>query len=362
MARKSVGYVHMEWTCPNCGTRNKGTDKVCTQCATAQPIDVEFEQVAQEELIEDEALIAKAKAGPDIHCPFCGTRNPATAVKCQNCFGDLTESVARQRGTVVGKHRTKPVPDIICDYCQTANPGTATTCSNCLRPLNKPQPTPKPKKATPKALPARRSKPPIWLYIILGAVVLGCGTLFFLSQQRSETVGSVTDVEWQRTIIVEGLVPVSRETWLDEVPSAAEVGMCRDEVRYTSQQPQPNSREVCGEPYTVDTGTGIGEIVQDCEYLVYDDFCTYTVDEWQVVGEYAESGVDFAPFWPALSLDATSEREAEQEERYEVILRGDGRSYAYHPRTLEEYLQFEIGSDWILEINGLNNVTDIRPR
>ena len=69
MARKSVGYVHMEWTCPNCGTRNKGTAKLCVNCATAQPADVEFEQVAQETLIEDEALIAKAKAGPDIHCP-----------------------------------------------------------------------------------------------------------------------------------------------------------------------------------------------------------------------------------------------------------------------------------------------------
>lgn len=70
MARKTVGYVKMEWTCPNCGTRNPGTNAVCSNCATPQPKDVQFEQVAQEELITDEALIAKAKQGPDIHCPF----------------------------------------------------------------------------------------------------------------------------------------------------------------------------------------------------------------------------------------------------------------------------------------------------
>ena len=40
--------------------------------------------------IKDEALIRMAKAGPDIHCPYCGTRNPGTAELCSNCGGELS--------------------------------------------------------------------------------------------------------------------------------------------------------------------------------------------------------------------------------------------------------------------------------
>lgn len=363
MARKSVGFVHMEWRCPNCDTRNKGTNKICSNCATAQPADVAFEQTAQETLIEDEALIAQAKAGPDVHCPFCGTRNPATAVQCKSCLGELTEGVARSKGIVLGEHRAEPVPDVICSYCQTTNPGTAFVCSNCTRPLHKTKPQPKetPQKATPTPPAAQSRRVSPLLYLFLAIALFACGYLFFLSIQRDETVGQVSNVEWERTIQIEGLVPVSSEGWLDEIPQSAEVGFCREEVRFSSPNPQPNSQEVCGEPYTVDTGTGIGELVQDCEYLVYDDLCSYTVDEWQVISEERAAGNDFASFWPSTTLSST-EREGEYEESYRVVFDADGRSYSYRPNSFDAFTRFTIGSDWILELNGFNAVVDVSPR
>ena len=61
MTRKTVGYVRTEWTCPNCQTRNPGPQKTCTSCGMPQPENVEFEEAGQDELIKDEAELAKAQ-------------------------------------------------------------------------------------------------------------------------------------------------------------------------------------------------------------------------------------------------------------------------------------------------------------
>jgi predicted RNA-binding Zn-ribbon protein involved in translation (DUF1610 family) len=104
MTRKTVGYVELEWTCPNCGTRNRGTDKKCVACGLPQPADIAFEQQVQEELITDQAVAQQAQQGPDIHCPYCGTRNLAGAERCKQCGGDLVGGKARESGRVVGAH------------------------------------------------------------------------------------------------------------------------------------------------------------------------------------------------------------------------------------------------------------------
>ena len=137
MTKKSLGYVQLEWTCPSCQTRNPGPVKKCRSCGAPQPEDVQFEQAVQETFIEDEKLIEKAQAGPDIHCPYCGTRNPAGAVTCSNCMGDLTDAAVRDKGQVLGKHRQEAQPDVACPYCGTMNPATAVKCANCQANLQK---------------------------------------------------------------------------------------------------------------------------------------------------------------------------------------------------------------------------------
>jgi len=357
VARKTVGYVHMEWVCPNCGSRNPGTKTICSNCAAPQPENVQFEQVAQEELITDEKLIARAKTGSDVHCPFCGTRNPAGAVQCSACFGDLSEASARQTGQTVGAHTTKPVPDVPCPHCGTMNSGTATHCINCQAILAKTKPDQSAQPIPPTRL--QRKVSPL-LYLVLVLAVAACGVFFYLSTRTEESIGHVADVLWERTINVEALVPVERDAWKDEIPAGGSMGACREEVRYTSAFPEPNSQEVCGTPYTVDTGTGVGEVVQDCEYQVYDDYCSYMIDEWQVVDQVSSSGRNFAPEWPALNL-GLEEREGAYEEVYTVTIDGDGRSYTYHPDNFNEYQQFDIGSSWILEVNAFNAIRSLRP-
>lgn len=129
MPKETLGYVKLEWTCPNCGHRNPGPQQVCTQCGAPQPKDVEFEQAAQEKLLTDQKEIEAAKAGPDIHCAYCGTRNPAGAKTCRRCGADLSEGAARATGRVIGAFRAEPVPDVTCPSCGTKNPAFRRRCS-----------------------------------------------------------------------------------------------------------------------------------------------------------------------------------------------------------------------------------------
>ena len=131
MVKKSLGYVRTEWTCPNCQTRNPGPQKTCASCGMPQPDDVKFEQTAQEEIITNEAEIEKAKAGPDIHCYYCGSRNPAGAATCSQCGADLTEGTARKSGDILGGHRQGPAPKITCSACGAENEANASKCGQC---------------------------------------------------------------------------------------------------------------------------------------------------------------------------------------------------------------------------------------
>lgn len=361
MTKKTVGYVHLEWECPACGTRNKGIDKICRNCGAAQPKDVQFEQVAQETLIKDEKVIEKAKAGADIHCPFCGTRNPATATQCSQCLADLSDGAAREAGGVVGAHQNKAVPDVACTHCGAMNPGTAQQCSQCGAALPKPdRPEPAAQKPQVRRATGMSKTARFVLFGILGLFVIACIVLVVLSNRTEEVVGEVQGVSWEYTVLVEALTPVEVQDWRDDMPDGVEILSCREEIRRTQPNPAPNSVEVCGTPYTVDTGTGVGEVVQDCEYQVYDDLCTYTELQWREFDLVSLAGDDFDPEWPNPTL-TQDQRLGESQETYEVVFNADGRTYVYHPDEYAEYVQFEEGGRWILEVNALNNVRSVTP-
>ena len=64
--RRTVGFVENEWTCPNCGGRNKGSVQTCDNCGAPQPDNVKFELPSEQKLVKDEAAINAAKAGADL--------------------------------------------------------------------------------------------------------------------------------------------------------------------------------------------------------------------------------------------------------------------------------------------------------
>lgn len=357
MTKKSLGYVELDWTCPACGGRNKGNATVCKHCGAPQPEDVKFEQPAEEKIIEDAVVIERAKAGPDIHCAFCGTRNPAGSQICARCGADLGEGVARAKGGIVGAHRDEPAPDIVCPFCATPNRATNLKCSNCGANIHEPKPAPPaPAQPTPKSGGMNKL-----VLVGIGILIVICFAALFLIFGRTDDVaGQVSNVGWERQIVVLGLAPVSHQDWRDEIPANADLGSCRDEVRYRSDTQQPNSQEVCGTPYTVDTGSGFGEVVQDCEYLVYDAMCAYTTMEMVPVNTLVSSGTGLNPEWPELRLEAEQEQ-GDSSESYTITFQADGETYRYTTRNFNEFSRFEPGSRWLLKVNALGTVVDVEP-
>ncbi len=102
MTQETLGYVRLEWTCQRCGGKNPGPEKLCIHCGASLDEQDQFELPEAQEFITDAEELKKAAAGPDIHCPYCETRNPAGSTVCKQCGGSLAEGQVRARGHVVG--------------------------------------------------------------------------------------------------------------------------------------------------------------------------------------------------------------------------------------------------------------------
>lgn len=363
MARKSLGHVKLEWTCSNCGTKNPGPQKTCSGCGSPQPEDVKFEQPKRQELIKDEAVIAKAKAGPDVHCGFCGARNPAGTTICSQCGADLKEGKKRVSGQVLGAFRSGPAEQVSCPHCGALNLDTVHKCKECGGSLALPSAEPEEpaaKKAEPKA--KRKTKSPIKAVFILIGLVICVGlalVLFGLFSPKENILGTVQNVSWERTIFIEEYGDVTKEDWRDEIPAGADIGSCEQKEHHVQDDPAPNAKEVCGTPYTVDEGSGFGEVVQDCEYHVYLDYCEYTIQEWAEVDKTTLSGNNLSPTWPEPQLTSDQRLSDRQEEQYTVVFTTEEGTYQYNTSDPDLFTQCLVGSEWILNINVFDSVVSI---
>ena len=331
MARKTLGYIELIWVCDSCGTQNPGAIKSCTSCGAPQPVNVSFLKVDAQtfNFVKDQALIRMAKAGPDKHCPYCGTRNPAAAEVCVQCGADLTvDATSRPAGGLVGTE---------------AAPAASTESS----------------------LPAgRKPLPKPALILIIVIALAACATLAWLASglfSSSEVSARVSSVSWERQIAVEVWGPVEASDWAVELPAEAEIISCSSEYHYSSQNFEPNATEVCGTPYTVDTGTGLGEVVQDCTYQVYDDYCRYTINSWTVADSLVASGSDLQPYWPEANLSA-QERLGQQTEQYLIRFSADDQTYTYRTSDLNLFRQAQPGSIWTITVNDFGAVSSAAPR
>lgn len=352
MPQEVVGYTNTVWTCPACGTKNPGPRKTCSGCSAAQPDDVQFEKAAAETLITDAAEVAQAKKGADIHCPYCGTRNPADAVKCSQCAGDLTGGSKRATGQVLGDFSSGPATPTNCPSCGTPNPPDAAHCSSCGAPLGQ--------------QPVARTIPPVtkpkgcrtWLILAAVAILIGI-IITVISCWPRNVVGEVNTVSWQRSIPIEELQPVKKEAWKENLPSGAANISCSMKENKVQDNPAPNATKECGTPYSKDLGNGRAEVVQDCQYHVYADYCQYTVKEWGIVKEIKAQGTDFNPYWPKANL-TTGQREGQRQEVYSVVFANEGKKYTFTTSDVNLYNKCQLNSRWQLTVSG-NRVTKITP-
>mgnify|MGYP005840861847 FL=1 len=358
MPEETIGYVRLQWTCRQCGTINPGPEKKCQGCGAAQPEDQAFELPEQQELITSEAELTRAATGPDIHCGFCGARNPSGGKNCVQCGAPLSEGVVRQKGAVLGAAQLDTRPDIVCPFCGAANPAKATKCKNCGGSLAGSRAVQaEPAGASVRLGAGNKGVGATVAIAILLACVVAIGGILFLSQ-TSEQTGVVQATGWEQSVMIEAWGPVNYEDWRDQVPMGVQLGRCSEKYRYTSSEPVPGARKVCGTAYVKDEGQGYGKLVQDCEYEVYGDWCEYTVNEWHVVRTEKAAGNDIAPYWPQVEL-GQGEREGAKAGRYQVVFLSNDKTYSYVLDDAETFKRFEPGSKWKLSVNKLGALTSV---
>jgi len=349
MVRKSLGHTHLLWICPNCETRNLGKQKTCSTCGNPQPPDVEFIQGDKEDLIH---LKSDEKKSADIHCPYCGTRNSGDAKICIQCGGKLSGGKKRKSGRVIGSFKGNKIKGIKCPSCGFDNEPNAPRCSQCGNALRKNKPTQKEKEST-------HGTGSIWLVVGLVIIVI-VGFLIFKGCSRSTETGRVTQTSWKRMVAVEQFIPVSREDWWDEIPAEAFVTICEERYRYTSDEMVDGAIEMCGTPYTVDQGTGLGEVVADCQYEVYDAYCEYEVSDWEVVEIIETNGFGQSVDWPAVT-SYSDQRPGERSEEYTIWFETDNGEVGFTTDDYDLYLNAVTGSNWELTYDGFGNILSAQP-
>lgn len=343
----SKGFIQLEWVCPNCNSRNPGPNKTCANCGAPQPENVQFYAPAEAKLIQDANVAKAASAGADIHCPFCGTRNPATAVTCSQCGGDLTEGKARAAGREM--QREAAVVEIQCTNCGEMNPSVRTMCAKCGSPLpraNEPSAGVMPVAEAP-ALSANKKRAPAWLGI--GAVVaclavLCVGAILLIAPSKTVSA-TVEDVYWQTSVPLQEITAARYTDKAGNPPGDAYNVSCRTETR-----------QVCEEK-TIDKGNGYGEVVTEC-HDERQQYCSYVRDEWKTIQTFALDGHDLDPFYadPRVS---SGQRLGSETITFKVYFFGDGREYTYSPGDLSEFEQFVIGSSWTLHLNAFGIVVSV---
>ena len=351
MQRRSKGVVQLEWVCPNCESRNPGPEKNCQNCGAPQPDNVQFQRAADEKLITDEKVVTAAKAGADIHCGFCGTRNPATATTCSQCGADLKEGKARQAGQVMQAAPAAPKV-VACSNCGSENPGSAKTCSNCGAPIKLQQakaPAPIPAAAQSGAVSAQPKKKSFnWLIAGgIGAVLLMCcvAAIFMFVLPSKSVEGTVTSVYWHTSIPVQEVQPVNYSNERGSPPSDAYNVSCRTE-----------SQEIC-EDKTIDKGNGYAEVVTECRTET-EQYCSYTVDEWSTLQTYELEGTDNYPEYANPNVFG-DQRLGDSSTQLQVYFSTSDGEMTYSPSSTTEFQQFQPGSQWTLKLNAVGNVLSV---
>lgn len=347
-SQQSKGFIQLEWVCLNCNSRNPGPKKTCESCGAPQPENVQFYAPAEAKVIQDENVAKAAGAGADIHCGFCGTRNPATAAVCAQCGGDLKEGKARQAGREM--QREAAGLDVKCTNCGEVNPSTRTMCAKCGAPLPRAA-SEAGVAASPPAVggvegsAAKRTVPWIAIGGIAACLAVICIGAYALFAPSKSVTATVSDAYWQTSVPVQEVRAVSYSDEQGSPPSGAYDVSCRTETT-----------QVC-EDKTIDKGNGYAEVVTECRDDST-DYCSYTVNEWTTIQTYTLDGHDFSPMYSQPSI-SSEQRLGDQTLVLEVRFVDGGETYVYHPDNPDEFQLYAVGSAWTLHLNALGAVVSV---
>jgi zinc finger protein len=328
------------WDCPVCGRkRNRGSHKFCGGCGAPRGTEVKLYLPDDAVEVTDAAALARAQAGADWICAYCGADNPAGDPFCSGC-GAPSEGT-KTREVVVHRFDAPPVP-------------------------------PPPAAAPPAKASSPRLKRGCGLGCLGGVLLLAL--LVFLGRPREQDL-TVTGFHWTRTIAVEELRPVTETAWEGEVPNAARLldgGSSevhhvdriqidtRTKTRTVSERVQTGTERV--KVGTRDLGNGYFEDVYEDRPVyeersreetyeepvyrdrpVYRKRFRYEIEKWVRDREARAAGEDRSPAWPNPAL-GPKKRAGNRTEVYEVLFHAsDGETFRFRAPNEQVWKSFEEG-------------------
>ena len=187
-----------------------------------------------------------------------------------------------------------------------------------------------------------------WLTIggIVACLAALCVGAVLLFAPTKSVAASVEDVYWQTTVPLQEVRAVDYSDEPGDPPSEAYNVYC-----------QVDTKQVC-EDKTIDKGNGYAEVVTEC-HDERQQYCSYTLDQWQTIQEFSLDGHDYNPQYAQPRI-VSGQRIGDSNATLTVYLIGeDGSVYEYHAGSEYEFQQFTVGSSWTLHLNALGAVVSV---
>lgn len=334
--------IHVgRWDCTTCGFKGvKGPETECPNCGADRPKNVKFYMAAEEDIVQDPAVLRRARGGADWRCSFCGQNNPNDVKICKDCGNPRAAS---DKQLAVKTYATKDVP--------RSGDGT--------RDLSKPveeTPPPKSKKGC---------------FVALGIFSMVIIVLLLLAWNTTIEV-AVEGFEWKQSIQVEEKRNVQEEAW--SIPSNGTIVtsfqaihhynqvLDHYETRTRTEQRAVGSEEyVCGQK---DLGNGYFED-QYCSRTLYEDYQVdyeeaiyrdepvyqtkyrYTIDRWFPINSIVTQDKNHVPQWGNTVNIRTNEslREAGRKGVYTIIIQDHKKENHAHEIPLSWWQKLEVGDN-----------------
>lgn len=310
------GVYEMLWDCKYCGQKKLLglTHRHCAGCGAPQDPSARYYPSDEDKVaVKDHAF-----TGADVHCPACRAASSSQARCCTQCGSSLDGGAAVERKA--DAVRPDAHPGAAWSASGVAKPGLAVGAQGHLAFRG----------PVPAAAPQASSGPSTAKWIAIGVAVcaLLCAVVLAFAWKRGAGL-EVTGHEWSRSIDVEANAVVEKTAWCDELPAGARPTSKR---RAERSKKQVKDGEDCS-TRRIDQGNGTFKETKECtprykSEPVYDDKCTFEVEEWRVRRSVDASGKSASPEprWPEVALSRPGacvgcERAGARRERYVVHFR-----------------------------------------
>ncbi len=354
----------MLWDCKFCGQQKllAKTNRTCTQCGAAQDPKWRYFP-SDKDKVEAQNHVFEGK---DQLCPACDSVNSAGNKFCIRCGAPMDG--AEKAGTVPSRSKSAG------DDFETQNLKALQQAQKELAQLEEAAERKSMQRSGRMGLVQngpvkgleRRGRQPTSKKTVaivgggLGGVFSLAGVTVWLLSMTVPITVEVTGHSWQRQIAIEVYKAQADSDWDDSLPGGAYNVTCSSKQRSTNRIPDG---ETCS-TRQVDQGDGTFSEESYCttdyrEEPVYDDYCSYTVNRWEVARWASASGRSLAeePVWPRANArtcptaELGCERQGPRREDYTLQLldRNTGESYQCD-RAQPEWQITPVGTELQLEV------------